>query len=145
MRDGAIDKEGYLENVGVLNLKDITKEELANIKGIKNIGVIIVPKALMGKFAAKLTKNIGVIVPYEEGMRLYTGKTIFDAETMRQFTTPIDFIQAGKLTLEDDVTPELISQKIQRFINYGKISVPTAAFGAFMAKCEENMGMIVKE
>ena len=129
----------------MLNFKDITEEELTNIKDIRNVGVIIVPKALLGTLSAKLTKNIGVIVPYGEGMRLYTGKTTFDAETLRQFTTPIEFIQVGTLTLEDDVTPELVSQKIQRVINYGKISVPAAAYGAFMVKCEENMGTIDKE
>jgi len=135
-------EEGVIKNVGVLNLKDITEEEIEKIKGIQNIGVLIVPEKFMGRISAKMTKNVGVIVPYVEGMRLYIGKTGISADTLKNLKEPIAILQAGKLVFEEDVTPELIQEKIKDYRNYGKTVVPPNAYGALMSKCSENMGKI---
>ena len=137
-------EEGIVKNVGVLNLKDVTEEDIERIKGIKNVGVIIAPKELIGKISAKITKNVGVTVPYVEGMRLYCGKTTINADTLRSLEEPIDILQAGKLVFEKDVTPELILEKVKSYRNYGKTEVPSKAYGALMSKCVENMGKIEK-
>jgi len=137
-------KEGIIENVGVLNLKDVTEEDIERIKGIKNVGLIIAPKELMGKISAKITKNVGVTVPDSEGMRLYVGETSIGASTLENLEEPVDILQAGKLVFEKDVTPELILSKVKNFRNYGKTEVPSNAYGALMAKCIENMGKIEK-
>jgi hypothetical protein len=137
-------KEGIIENVGVLNLKDVTEEDIERIKGIKNVGLIIAPKELMGKISAKITENVGVTVPYIEGMRLYVGETSIGASTLENLEEPVDILQAGRLVFEKDVTPELILSKVKSFRNYGKTEVPSNAHGALMAKCIENMGKIEK-
>jgi hypothetical protein len=140
-REGA--KEGFIENVGILNLKDVKEEDIEQMKRIKNVGVILAPKELIGKISAKIVSNVGVIVPYVEGMRLYIGKTSVNADMLRALEEPVDILQAGKLFIEQDVNPELILQKIKSFRNYGKTVVPTKeTLGALMAKCIENMGKI---
>ncbi|MEM3018974.1 MAG: hypothetical protein QXO92_01840 [Candidatus Bathyarchaeia archaeon] len=139
-------KEELIKNIGILNLKDVKEEDIERMKKIKNIGVILAPKELIGKISAKIVDNVGVIVPYIEGMRLYIGKTSINADMLRSLDEPIDILQAGQLVVEKDVTPELILQKIKSFRNYGKTSVPTKqTLGALMAKCIENMGKIEVE
>ncbi|MCW4021221.1 MAG: hypothetical protein NWF14_08350 [Candidatus Bathyarchaeota archaeon] len=135
-------KEGTMKNFGVLNLKDMTEEEVADIKGIKNFGMLVIPNKFIGKISAKI-KNFGMLIPYIDGWKLYAGKTTINAQMLEYLKEPLEFIQTGKLAFEDDVTPELVKEKIGSFRNYAKIVVPSKLYGAVMAKCDENMGKIV--
>jgi len=134
----------YTKNVGILNLKDITEEELDNMKPLKNVGIIIVPEKFMGKLSAKIKSNVGLTIPYKEGWRVYSGCTEIDAMMLDALDEPIEFIQVGSLTFKDDVTPELIKSKIKAFHNYGSVSAPEHIYGVVMAKCLENHGSLSK-
>jgi hypothetical protein len=136
--------EGVVKNLGILNLKNVSLEELENIREIKNLGMIIAPEKYMSQISAKVTKNLGSIVPYKEGMRLYSGDTTIEASMLDALDEPIEFLQTGRLTFSDDVTPELIKSKIKGFDNYGQVRVPTKIYGILMAKCMENHGQIAK-
>lgn len=72
------------------------------------------------------------------------GDTLFNADMLEALDEPITFIHAGELTIDSDVTSDLIKNKIGSFRNYGSLSVPADAYGALMAKCIENAGEIVK-
>ena len=132
------------KNIGILDLRHATAEDIEKMEKMVNVGVIIVPEELVGKVSTKIKTNIGAIIPYVEGMRIFTGKTLIDAAMLEALDEPISFIHAGALTLDSDVTPELIKTKIKSFRNYGSASVPAAAHGALMAKCIENAGVIEK-
>jgi hypothetical protein len=134
----------YTKNVGILNLKDITEEELDKMKPIKNVGIIIVPEKFIGKMSTKIKSNVGLTVPYKEGWRLFSGSTEIDAMMLDALDEPIEFIQVGSLRFKDDVTPELVKSKIKAFHNYGSISAPEHIYGAVMAKCMENHGSLSK-
>jgi hypothetical protein len=105
-------EEGIIKNTGVLDLKSVTEEEVERIKGIENVGVMIVPEKFVGRISAK-TKNVGVVIPYKEGLRLYSGKSTINDETLKSFEEPIGIINAGKLLIEKKTTTELITQKIK--------------------------------
>lgn len=137
-------KEGVIENVGVLNFKDVSPEDLDKIRFIRNVGVIIVPKELMGKVSAISKKNVGAIVPYTEGIRIYSGEITINADTLRWFKKPADILIAGETKFDEDVTPELIDEKINTIRVYGMAFVPAKTYGAFMAKCVEVAGVVKK-
>ena len=132
------------KNVGVLNLKNITEEELEKMADIKNTGVIIAPEELMGKVSAKVIKNIGTIVPYKKGWRIYSGHTAIDRSMLEALDEPLEFIQTGHMGIRTDVTPKLIKDKIKAFHNYGYIQTTEETYGVLMAKCLENYGQISK-
>jgi DNA-binding transcriptional regulator/RsmH inhibitor MraZ len=134
-------EEGIIKNTGVLDLKSVTEEEVERIKGIENVGVMIVPEKFVGRLSAK-TKNVGVVIPYKEGLRLYSGKSTINDETLKSFEEPIGIINAGKLLIEKKTTTELITQKIKEIRNYGKIIVPKHVRGALTSKITENHGKI---
>lgn len=136
--------EQITENIGILNLKNATEEEIDQMGKIRNVGILLVPEALVSKISSKIVENVGIVVPFVDGMRIYGGKTKIDAATLQAFEEPIEFVQAGKLVFAKDVTPELVSEKIKGFRNYGKIEVPKNAYGAVMAKCFENLGKIAE-
>jgi len=137
------EEKGVLKNTGILNLKDFTEEDLVELKEIKNIGILVVPKKLAGKILG-MAKNTGIVVFYTEGSKLYMGKTMLDAETLKNFDEAVDIIQVGKLVVENDVTAELIRQKIKSIRNYGKVDVPRNVYGVLMTKVMENAGTIEK-
>jgi len=132
------------KNLGILNLKDITAEELDRMDDIKNLGVIIAPEELMSKVSAKVTKNLGTIVPYKKGWRLYSGHTVIEKAMLEALDEPLEFIQTGHLEFTNDVTPELVKEKVKAFHNYGHVQATEATYGAVMAKCLENYGDISK-
>ena len=132
------------KNVGVLNLKNITEEELEKMADIKNTGVIIAPEELMGKVSAKVIKNIGTIVPYKKGWRIYSGHTAIDRSMLEALDEPLECIQTGHMGIRTDVTPKLIKDKIKAFHNYGYIQTTEETYGVLMAKCLENYGQISK-
>jgi hypothetical protein len=136
--------DDVIKNLGVLNMKDMTAEELDKIKGIKNLGVMIVPEELMSKVSAKVTKNLGTIVPYRKGWRLYSGHTTINAAMLEALDEPLEFLQTGHLEFDEDVTPELVKENIKAFHNYGHVQATEQTYGVLMAKCLENYGMVSK-
>ena len=136
-------RAGVLKNTGILNFKDYTEEVIDELRTIKNTGILIVPKKLAGKILGK-AKNTGIIVLYTEGSKLYMGATVLDADSLKSFKKPVNITQLGKLSFEDDVTSELIKEKIESISNYGKINVSKDIYGQLMAKVTENAGKIEK-
>ena len=134
----------FTKNVGILNLKDITEEELDRMRPIKNVGIIIVPEKFIGKVSTKIKSNVGLTVPYKEGWRLFSGCTEIDAMMLDALDEPIEFIQVGSMTFKDDITPDMVKAKIKAFHNYGSVSAPEHIYGAVMAKCLENHGSLSK-
>jgi hypothetical protein len=133
-----------IDNNGILVLKDLTEEDIDGIESIDNNGILIVPKKLVSKLSSRGIDNNGIIVPYEEGMRVYAGSTNLDAATLNAFDAPTDILQAGKLQFKDDITPELVTGKIRIIKNYGLIIVPENIYGTVMAKVTENFGKVSK-
>jgi DNA repair exonuclease SbcCD ATPase subunit len=132
------------KNLGIMNLKEITPEELEKIEEIKNLGVIIAPEELMSKVSSKVTKNLGTIVPYKKGWRLYSGHTVINKAMLEALEEPMEFIQTGHLEIHDDVTPELVKTKIKAFHNYGHIHATEEIYGVLTSRCLENYGHISK-
>nr|QOV09136.1 hypothetical protein HULAa36F11_00019 [uncultured Thermoplasmata archaeon] len=132
------------KNVGVLNLKDITPEELDKMGEIRNAGVIIAPEELIGRISAKISKNMGTIVPYKKGWRIYSGYMEFDRAMLEALEEPIEFISIGYLSVEKDVSAELLKAKIRAFHNYGQVSATEETYGIIKSKCLENYGQINK-
>jgi len=141
-RDIEIAVEKSTKNVGVLNLKDITTEELEKMGPIKNVGVIIVPEELMSKVSAKIIKNIGTVVPYKKGWRIYSGSTTINKSMLEALDEPLEFIQTGNLTIAEDVPEKLVKDKVKAFHNYGHVQATEETYGVLMAKCLENYGNI---
>ena len=144
VHDIDIDIHSMTKNVGVLNFKDITEEEIENMGAIKNTGIIIVPEELMSKVSAKIVKNVGTVVPYKKGWRIYSGHTEIDSSMLEAIDEPLEFIQTGHLDIHKDVTSKLIKAKIKAFHNYGHVQATEETYGVLMSKCMENYGHISK-
>lgn len=141
-KDVDVEMKRVTKNLGVMNLKDITLEELEKIEEIKNLGMIIAPEELMSKISAKVTKNLGTIVPYRKGWRLYSGHTMINKAMLEALEEPLEFIQTGHLEFHEDVTPELVKEKIKAFHNYGHVQATEAIYGVLTSRCLENYGHI---
>ena len=133
-----------LKNLGVMNLKDIDGEGIENMKEIKNLGVIIVPEKYISKISEKVVKNLGIIVPFTEGMRFYSGSTEIDSNMLEALDEPIRILNTGSLSFKENIDGNLIKTKIEEIKNYGHISAPEAVHGFVMSKVTENSGQISK-
>jgi hypothetical protein len=137
-------KEKGIENNGVTILKDLSEEDIAKLQYVENNGVLLIPRNILSKLAAKGFENNGIVVPYQEGMRIYSGTTNLNTSALEAFDTPLELVQVGKLTFTDDITPELAKSKIKDIKNFGVIVAPEKIYGVIMSKVSENFGKIVK-
>jgi hypothetical protein len=63
--------EGVVENVAVLDLSPMrSAEELARIKGIRNVATVIVPESLAGALTGIPMTNVANVVPVPDGARV---------------------------------------------------------------------------
>ena len=69
--------QGVIQNQGLLDLTGWTAEDMARIKRVINVGVILVPQSMTAALAAVPQENVGSIIPVPEGegirTRVHTG------------------------------------------------------------------------
>ena len=64
------------------------------------------------------------------------------ARMLEALDEPLEFIQTGNLTIDEDVSEKLVKDRIKAFHNYGHVSATEETYGVLMAKCLENYGNI---
>ena len=101
------------KNVDILDLRNAAREDMEQMGGIENIGVILVSEELLGLMSLK--KNVGVVLTYRAGERIFMDKTRINITMLESLEEPIEFLHTRKLTISDDVTPDLIKENIKGF------------------------------
>ena len=61
---------GGIENLGFLDLRGATSEDLARITSIRNVGTILISEHLGAALSRIPMKNVGSIIPLPEGVRI---------------------------------------------------------------------------
>jgi len=135
--------EKKIEEIGILDLRGATRKDIEDMGPMENVGVIIVPEELKGLISSKIKKNVGIVVSARKNDRIFSGDTTINREMLEALEEPVEFFQAGRLTVSDDVTKELIKEKIKSFRSYGLLVAPKELHGILMAKCIETVGGFV--
>jgi hypothetical protein len=133
-----------IENLGMLNLMDMKPDDLAAVMRIQNIGVIIVPEALIGTLMRIPQRNIGMTVtipPTSGKIKQLTGQLTVDGEAFANRSgSPEDtLVIAGQII----ITSEIKEVGFKEVIVAGQIVAPKKVESALVGAVSRLNGQIV--
>jgi len=133
---------GGISNVGVLDLTGMkSTEELAGIRSISQVGVVLVPESLMSGFLALPMEKVGATVPVPTGenVRLVTGQMKTTGEALGSAGREEDvLVVAGQLL----VTTPVEHVGYGEIIVAGQVYAPEGSEGALTAVISRLTGQV---
>jgi hypothetical protein len=132
-----------VENVGLLDLTSMrSPEELARIKGIRNVGNVIVPESLAGALAAIPMRNVGNVVPVPDGavVNAQVGALTMDGAALAaQSDRPTVLLLTGVLVITSPVERVGLSA----ILTVGAVVAPEGSQAALTPALRRTVGGVV--
>jgi hypothetical protein len=91
---------------------------------IVTIGSLIAPRAAEQLLAGRVTGLGHGVMYYSAPPRVFDGKETFSGAFFELLDEPITLVLDGKFTFEDDVTPQVLKQKVREIVFDGKLIAP---------------------
>jgi hypothetical protein len=88
------------------------------------LGNVLVPRGAESSVAGRFHTQGGRVIAYDAPPRLFEGKHTLSAGYFELLDNPITLVIDGKCVIDDDVTPELIRQKVAGLVLDGKLVAP---------------------
>lgn len=107
------------------------------------VGMLVVPPGSEDVLAGRVVNLGGRIISSSATIREYTGNDSFGRGFFEYLDDPILLIVTGNCTLEDDVTPDLLKQKVAGIILTGNLVASRQAIGMAQALTLEKTGNIM--
>jgi hypothetical protein len=89
-------------------------------------GTLVAPPGSEAALTGRVTALGGQVVYTAAKPRAYTGRDSFSRAFFEYLDEPVLLIITGRCTFEDDVTPEILKQKVGGIILTGRIDAPRA-------------------
>ena len=109
-------------------------------RGIHVAGQLLAPKGSEVALGTGITSLSGQIAYYPMGARMFIGHDELGAEFFRYLADGTPFAIMGHVAIQDDVSPELLRQKVSEISLYGHLEGPKAALGLAQFLCVEKHG-----
>jgi len=134
------DPERILVVVGQLCLTSVVPS--VGYKGIHVTGQIFATKGSENAIGAKLISLQGQIFYIPANPRLIMGEESIGQEFLELLPEPVPLVVMGKLTIEADVTREMLKSKINEITLMGDLNVPKTLLPLAQVLTVEKMGEI---
>ena len=105
-------------------------------------GLLLAPLGSEAALGAGLTRLTGNVVYYPGDARVFTGEDHFRREFFEYIETPITLVLSGSFSIDDDVPPELLRQKVGNLVVAGKLVAPRALIPLLQFLVTEKAGAI---
>jgi hypothetical protein len=112
-------------------------------KEIRVFGQIFAPREGKAVISAKLTQLSGQNFYLPADARTIMGEQTIGREFLELLPAPTAIVVMGKLTLENDVTRELLQAKVEEIVLMGEIHAPKGLLPMLEVLTKERMGDIV--
>jgi len=119
-----------------------TRVDKVGYKAIQIVGQVLAPRGSETALASKVTRLAGQLVYYPQGARFFIGDDTVTGEFLEMLQGPTSFLVMGHLNLNDDISADLLREKVSEIALMGALSVPRhlAALTQFLTV--EKMGDI---
>ena len=101
-----------------------TPVESIGFQQVVVLGNVLVPRGAESGVAGRLRTQGGRVIAYDAPPRVFEGKHTLSAGYFELLDSPITLIIDGTCVIDDDVTPELIRQKVAGLALDGKLVAP---------------------
>lgn len=112
-------------------------------KEIRIVGQLVAPRDSQAAISAKLTQITGQALYVPANSRFVMGKESFSQEFFELLPRPTPLAIMGTVTIEDDVTKEMLREKIPEIVLMGRISAPKELVPLLNVLTEDKLGEIV--
>ena len=106
------------------------------------LGPVVVSRDTPSELLGRIDALSGQLVTYTAPVRAFEGKDHFSAGFFELFEQPITLVLDGKFSIDDDVTPELLRQKIAGIVLDGKLTAPRRLVPMLQVLCIARDGKI---
>jgi hypothetical protein len=106
------------------------------------VGTMVLPPGSEDVLAGRVSSLGGRVIYSTARLRQFTGNDSFGRGFFEYLDEPILLAVTGNCTLEDDVTPDLLKEKVAGIILTGNFIAPRAALGAVQALTLSKTGNI---
>jgi hypothetical protein len=131
-----------IKNIGILDARKASPEQIAGIGRLNNIGCLVIGSQNKAAFMKTGMQNVGRMLELDDAYRVHTGPLHINAPMLADAVEPIKFCVVGPLTIDADITPELLQQKLGGICLIGPASVPEKLYGAFMSIAKDITGIV---
>jgi hypothetical protein len=142
--DALASPTGDEETLVVAGMLHLTSPvERVTYKRLIVAGMVLAPVGSEEALGAGLTRLAGNIVYYQGNPRIFSGRDQLSREFFEYLDPGQSLIFSGHVTIEDDVTPELLRQKVTSIVVSGKVEAPRALIPVLQFLATEKSGVIV--
>jgi len=119
---------------------DLLRQKLPTMVLVGNINA---PRSLMPLISALVAEKIGNITAYPENARFLEGEDTLSKEYFEYLPEGTALVIGGVITIEDDVSPELLRAKVREIILNGKLKAPKPLAGLIRGLITEKNGELI--
>ena len=101
---------------------------------------VVCPRHLVEALKPML-QNQPKFLPYSHKVRVYESHTL-TATHLKYEKNPVCIMVTGKLIMDEDITEELLEEKVEFIDNYGSVTCQPEIFPAVMDKVREDKGRV---
>jgi hypothetical protein len=140
-----MDQGTTLKNVNVLDMRKTPKETIDKLAMIRNVNVLLVSPETAGFVPGIPTKNLNAVaqVPADVEIQTCMSSLTINANYLRSLPSARFLLVMGRVIVEDDVTAELIEEKIDGLVVMGMVVCPESVTGTLQSKAKVMMGKTI--
>lgn len=132
-----------VENVGTLDLRTASADEVATLRRVKNVGTLLVAPDTGSNLSGAALENVGSVIEAGPEEQLIVGPSIeFNAESLGTMEDGQKLIVTGIVTFADDATAALVAQKIAKLRLTGILLASKSVQGVLVGRMEHT-GVVV--
>ena len=126
-----------VENVGTLDLRGATAEQVAILKKVKNTGTVLISPEARAGLSGTSMENVGSVIEAGLDEKLLVGPSIeFDAEALDAMEDGQKLLITGIVTFADDAPAALVAQKIAKLRLTGILLASKSVQGILTGRME---------
>lgn len=131
-----------IKNIGILDARKASSEQIESIGRLNNIGCLVIGTQNKAAFMKTGMQNVGRMLELDDSYRVHTGPLHISAAMLEGTDKPLRYCVVGPLTVDQDVSPELMQQKLEGICLIGPASVPEKLYGTFMSIAKDITGIV---
>ncbi len=131
-----------IKNVGILDARKASPEQLREIGKVVNVGCLVIHPGLKAELLKINLQDVGKMLELDDDYRLHTGPLEISRQMLEDTQDSLKLCVVGPLSLEPDITVELLQEKLSGLCLIGPASVPEHLYGTFMSVARDIVGPV---
>lgn len=135
-------KKKIISGVGLLDIRQATKETLSNIHRLTGIGTVLCSPETKPYLSQVAMEGVGSVVETPLDVKMMMGQTVLSKDSFDSTQEPLNLVMMGQAVIEPDVTAEDVDKGLGELFVIGQLICPKHLSGVMQAKMREMTGQV---